>query len=273
MRKAKGLGFPLVAIPVERTPHIRKGISMLTAMGRYFWIACLFPSVLVISFYCTPLVLAQNTELQQKLAEVKQAAAANKLALSQYTWMEQVNIILKGEQKKQERFQVRLGPDGKPQKTSLDSPSPPPSSDNGRRRGRIREHVVEKKTEEYQEYADQIKSLIEQYVPPDRDMLERAFQQGNVTIGPQAGSPGQYRLVISQYIKRGDSMTLVVDAARKQITSLSIASYLDDPKDAVNVSVQFSQLPGGPNHVSEETINGVSKHLAIQIQNSNYQKL
>src|SRR6476620_4687130 len=45
---------------------------------------------------------AQNQELQQHIAEIKQAAAKNKQALAQYTWVEQVNISLKGEQKKQE---------------------------------------------------------------------------------------------------------------------------------------------------------------------------
>lgn len=68
-------------------------------------------------------VKAQNPELQQRLAEVKQSMAQNKQALAQYTWVDQVTISLKGEQKKQENFQVRVGPDGKQQKTSLDPPA------------------------------------------------------------------------------------------------------------------------------------------------------
>ena len=219
-------------------------------------------------------VAAQSPEMQQRLAEVKQAAARNKQALAQYTWVEQVTIILKGEEKKQEHFQVRLGPDGKPQKTSLDPPAQTSSdSDSGRRRGRVKERVVEKKTEEYKEYAEQIKSLIQQYVPPDKDMLEQAYQQGNIMMGPQPGSPGQYRLVVSNYVRKGDSMTLVIDKTQKDLVSLSIASYMDDPNDAVNVSVQFSGIPGGPSHVSTETINGVRKQLTIAIQNGNYQRL
>ena len=78
--------------------------------------------------------------------------------------------------------------------------------------------------------------------------------------------------MISDYIKKGDNMTLVI-AKGQGLVNLSIASYLDDPKDAVNVSVQFSAIPGGPNHVSAETINGVRKQMTINIQNSNYQKL
>jgi hypothetical protein len=215
------------------------------------------------------LLAAQSPELQQKVAETKEAIAANKQALAQYTWVEQDTISLKGEQKKQEHFQVRLGPDGKPQKTPLDAPSEAAAPSGGR----LKQHVVEKKKEEYKDYADQIKALIQQYLPPDKEKIEQARQSGNISLGASAGGPGQYQLVISNYVKQGDKMTLLFDRAEKGIVHLSIASYLDDPKDAVTVDAQFSRIPGGPNHVSGETINGVSKQLTIAVQNSNYQKL
>ena len=228
-------------------------------------------SLLVVGLW-TVVAAAQNPELQEKVAAIKQAAAQNQQELAQYTWVEQVTISLKGEQKKQEHFQIRLGPDGKPQKTSLDATSQP-SSDSGGRKGRLKQHVVEKKTEEYKDYADQIKALIQQYIPPDKEMLQRAFQQGNITLGGEPDSSGEYSLVISNYVRPGDEMSLVIDREQKTLTSVSISSYLNDPKDAVNVSAQFAALPGGPNHVSTETINGVSKQLTIAILNSNYQKL
>jgi hypothetical protein len=211
---------------------------------------------------------AQNQEMQERIAEVKQAAARNKQALAQYTWVETITISLKGEEKKQEHFQVRLGPDGKPQKTSLDPPPAPPEHE-----GRLKKHVIEKKTEEYKDYADQIKALIQQYVPPDKDLIEQARQKGNIMVGAQPGGPGEYRLVISNYVKQGDNMTLVVDTTQKDLVSLSIATYLNDPSDAVTVSASFAGVPGGPNHVASETINGESKHLTIAIQNANYQQM
>jgi hypothetical protein len=188
-------------------------------------------------------LMAQSPELQQKFAAIKEAQAKNKEALAQYTWMEQDTISLKGEVKKQEHFQVRLGPDGKPQKTSLDPPAPADAAPQG---GRLKRHIVEKKKEEYKDYADQIKALIQQYLPLDKEALQAAYQKGNVT--------------------------LVFSKAQKGLVSLTINSYLNDPKDAVNVNAQFSQIPGGPNHISSQTIDGVSKQLTIAVQNSNYQK-
>jgi hypothetical protein len=236
-------------------------------------IGCLLLASAALS--CSGFVLAQNPEMQQKIAEIKQASAANKQALAQYTWAEQVTISLKGEQKKQEHYQVRLGPDGKQQKQSLDPPpqSSSSSESGGRRGGRAKEHVVEKKTDEYKDYADQIKTLIGQYVPPDKDMLEQAEQKGNIALSPAPGAQGQYRLAITNYIKQGDNMTLLFDKERKALVSVTIATYLDDPKDAVNVTVEFTSEPSGLSHISSETIDGVSKQLTIAIQNSNYQHL
>ena len=240
---------------------------MRNAGRQGFWITPVVLFALVAGACLTRPLVAQNPEMQQKVADVKAAIAANKQAVAQYTWVEQDTISLKGEQKKQEHFQVQMGPDGKPQKTSLD----PPPSESGHE-GRLKRHIIEKKKEEYEEYGDQIKALIHQYVPPEKDLIQQAYQQGNIMMGPE-GAPGEFRLVISNYIKQGDKMTLVVDKAQMGLLSLSIDTYLNDPSDAVNVSVVFSRLPGGPNHVSTETINGVSKHLTIVVQNSNYQHL
>jgi hypothetical protein len=111
--------------------------------------------------------------------------------------------------------------------------------------------------------------LVQQYVPPKKNLLEQVYQQGNIVLGTEAGAPG---LLISNYIKKGDNMSLVI-AIGQGLVSLSIASYLNDPKDAVNVSGQFSAIPGGPNHVSQQTINAVSKQLTFVVQNSDYQLL
>jgi len=240
-----------------------KGVEMTNRRVLFLTFLALFAGV------CARTAAAQNPALQQKVAELKQAAAQNKQMLAQYTWQEQATISLKGEQKKQENFQVRLGPDGKPQKQSL-GPQEQQQQQSGRR-GRLKEHVVEKKTEEYQDYANQIKALIQQYVPPEQGLIQQAQQQGNIAL--TNSNPGQYTLTISNYVKPGDNMTLVLDAAQKNLVSVSINTYLTDPKDAVTVSVQFAQMPGGPNHISTETINGVSKQLTIAIQNSNYQHL
>jgi hypothetical protein len=60
-------------------------------------------------------------------------------------------------------------------------------------------------------------------------------------------------------------MTLVFDRTQKALLSLQIASYMDGPKDAMNLTVRFSRLPDGTNHV-DGVVMGVSKQLNIATQ-------
>jgi hypothetical protein len=211
--------------------------------------------------------LAQNPELQEKLAAIKQSSAKNKQALAHYTWLEQQTISLKGEVKKTEQFQVRIGPDGQQQKTALNPQAPPEPSG-----GRIKRRIVEKKTDEFQEYGQQIAALGKQYAQLDPQKLQQAYQEGNVSMQPN-GAAGTVNLIIKSYLKPNDSVTLVFDPQQKAIQSTKVASYLSDPSDAVTIAVQFAKLPDGTNHVATMQVNGVSKQLGVAIQNSTYQSI
>jgi hypothetical protein len=210
----------------------------------------------------------QNPQLQQRVAEIKESAALNKQALFQYTWQEQQTISIKGEVKKQKQFLVRLGPDGKPQKTEID---PQEQSSGGRQRG-LKHHVVQKKTEEYEDYAKQIAALAQNYAHPDPERLQQLYQQGAITFG-SAGAPGVVQIVIQGYLKQGDSLTLVFNQAQKALESIQVSSYLDTPQDAMTLSAQFAREAAGLSHVSSMLVNGVSKQLTVATQNSNYQKI
>ena len=207
--------------------------------------------------------MAQNPEMQQ---QIQQSVAANQQRLAHYTWQEQQTVSLKGEVKSQTLYQVQMGPDGKPQKTQLSAPPPPPS---GRR---MKEKIIEKKTGELKEYAQQISALVHSYVPPNPEKMKQAFQQGSASLS-KAG-PGEVQVAFTNYNQQGDSMTLVFNTAQKGMQSVQVSSYLNnDPKDAATFSAQFSKLPDGTNYMSSATVNGEKEHLTIQIQNMNYQPL
>jgi hypothetical protein len=223
-------------------------------------------------FSCPQLCAQGNPDLQARVAELKEASAQNKQALAQYTWKETVQIYLKGDLKKTENFEVRQGPDGKPVKTSLDTPAAQPQQSGGRG-GRLKEHVVDKKKEEYKDYADNMKELAQHYVPTDKDNIQAAYAKGNIKLIPGGSVPGQAKLVIHNYYKQGDSVTMTLDKEKEQLQSIAIASYMDDPKDAMNLTVTFDRLPDGTNHVASTTIDGVSKQLKVNTTNSDYQHL
>ena len=165
----------------------------------------LLPILFVASLGFVCLLHAQEGGgLQQHVAQLKESMAKNKQALAQYTWFETVTISLKGQEKKQQHFQVQA-----------------------------------------------------------------AYAKANISMTP---GPGGVKLVIHNYVKPDDSMTLTIDKEQKQLQSIQIASYMDAPSDGMNLTVRFDRLPDGTNHVSSTMIEGVSKQLTVATQNANYQK-
>jgi hypothetical protein len=227
-------------------------------------------AILAVALPFSMAVRAQLGDMQARVTELKESSAKNKQELAQYTWTERVTISLKGQQRKQERFQVRMGPDGKPIKTPIDAPS----QDQSARGGRLRQRIVEKKKEEFEDYAQSMKDLAPQYIPPEKDLIQDAYAKGNISITPGAGGqPGRVQFLIHNYIRRGDSVTIVFDKDQKQLVSISIHSWIDDPSDVMNLSVRFDKLPNGPSHATGATMEGVRKQLTVVTQNDNYRKL
>jgi hypothetical protein len=232
----------------------------------HYNIALFLTSAFAALVLCVPPAIAQNAALQERLAQVKQASAANKQALSHYNWQESVTTSIKGEVKKRQLFLVNVGPDGQQQKSEINAQ---PDQASG---GALKRHIVAKKKAEYKEYGEQIADLARRYTQPDPDRLQQAYQQGNISM-QLGGGETTMTLTIKNYIKPNDSVTLVFNKQQKAIQSVRVASYLDDPKDAVTIAAQFAKLPDGTNHVTGTQINGASKQLTVVTQNSNYQPI
>lgn len=222
---------------------------------------CGVSAMTVLAAMCT---FAQNPQLEEKLMAFKQNQTANKQKLAQYTWTETETISLKGEVKDTKVYTVQMV-NGQQQKTEVSNQA----AQQGGRDGRLKQHVVAKKKEEYQEYGQSIAALAKQYTTPNPDALMKAKQAGNISLQPGAGSVA---LVIKNYVKQGDSVTFTIDPQSKQLQNVHVASYLNDPKNAVTISAEFAQLPDGTNHVASTLINGESKQLTVNDVNSNYQK-
>ena len=95
----------------------------------------LFPVALMLAgaSLLLPSAFAQAPAPQDRAAAIKQALAQNQAALRQYTWIETTDIILKGEEKKQEQKQCFYGADGKVQKTPIPGEAPPSQQQEGGR--------------------------------------------------------------------------------------------------------------------------------------------
>jgi hypothetical protein len=224
----------------------------------------IFSVIAFAAFAAAVSVTAQNSDMQQKFAAVKQSAAENQQKLHQYQWVETTELTLKGEPKPPRQSLCHYGPDGTVQKTPMGPPPEPPSG------GRLKRHVVEKKTEEMQDYMGDVKSLLSMYVPPDPQRMQQAYQAGKFSLNPSGGA---LNLVFTDYAQPGDQMTLIFDTAARKITGLHVNTYMGEAKDTVTLRVQMASLPDATNYAQQTVLDAAAKKLQVTTTNSDYQKL
>jgi hypothetical protein len=218
----------------------------------------------MLSLLASVAAIAQNPELQEKLAAVKQAAAENQQRLHQYQWVETTQLTLNGDARPASQNMCQYGPDGQVEKTPL---GPPPEQPSG---GRLKQRVIAKKKAEMADYMDDVKGVLSMYVPPDPPKMQQAYQAGKVSLNPAGGL---LNLIFTDYAQPGDRMTLAFDTHAKKIVSLNVDTYMGQAKDAVTLQVQMAVLPDGTSYAQQTILNATAKQLVVTTTNSNYQKL
>ena len=209
---------------------------------------------------------------QERVAALKQSLQESQAKLRQYEWTETTIVSLKGEEKGRTQKRCFYGADGKLQKVPIADPKPaqPPQA-SGRRGGRAKAKIVENKKDEMKEYMERATALVQRYVPPQPADIQRAKDAGKVTANP-AGS-GLVRLEFPDYLKPGDRLSIDVDAAANQLRGLTVASYLDQAKDAVALAVQLGTLADGTSYTAQTTLEAAAKNIRVVIQNAGHRPL
>jgi hypothetical protein len=233
---------------------------MKTAMSSVR-VSCVAAAVLALGV-CVPVA---GQDLQQKLAAGKQAAAQNQQALRSYTWLEKVELSLKGEVKSTKVSSCRYGPDGKVEKTPVVEP-PPPKKQRG-----LKGKVIAKKTGEMKAELESAAALVQQYVPPSPDGIQVVMNAGTASLS-QAG-PGAVALKFPGYVKAGDSLALTFDTAVKALRQIDVATWLEKPSDTVTFQAAMQSLPDGTDYPGAITLTIPASQIEVRITNSNYQKL
>ena len=211
-------------------------------------------------------VSAEAQAMMEKLAAVKQSAAANQQALRQYRWIENIQVAVNGEVRNSKQMGCQYGPDGKPACTPM---GPPPEQPEGKG---IRGRIMERKKEDMQDYMEQVKGVIGMYVPPQAAMMEKAFQAGNASLAPMPGA-GEAALNFKNYARPGDSMSMDFAMATKKLAGLNVNTYVGDPGSPVSMTVQFATLPDGTNYPARTVVNAPAKNIQVTTTNTNYQKI
>ena len=208
---------------------------------------------------------ASAQDLKEKLAAVKQAAAANQQALRGYTWLEKTELSVKGEVKATKVDSCRYGPDGKVQKTPVVQP-PPPEKKRG-----LTGKIVAKKTGEMKEELEASVALVQHYVPPAPDMIQVVINAGTASLS-QAG-PNMVAFTFPGYAKQGDALKITFDNAITSLRQIDVTTWLDKPEETVTLHVAMQSIPSGPSFPGTVLLTIASTKMQVRITKSNYQKL
>jgi hypothetical protein len=211
-------------------------------------------------------LVAQNGTAQEQIAAIKQSLAESKQILRQYEWIETTAISLNGEEKSRKENRCYYGADGVLQKVPVSAAAA------GKGKPGLRGKVVASKKAELADYMEKAVGLMKSYIPPDPAKLQASQQAGKVSV--DLLEPGKrVRLNFADYAKPGDKLGVELDVADSRLLGLSVASYLADAKDAVQLDSKFALLDNGATYPKQITLNAPAKNVTVTVENSGYRKM
>ena len=204
---------------------------------------------------------------QDRVEIIKQSLATSKTVLKQYEWIETMALSISGEEKVKQQNTCYYGADGALQKVPVAA-----DAKEDKKRG-LRGKVAESKKEEFAAAIKSATTLLHQYSPLDPAKLQAAKAAGNVSVSVP-GADGKVRVTIKNYLKPGDQVDVVADAAKNTLQSFSISSFVEDgkAKNPVAASVTYAALADGTPYPAKESMEISAQKLKVDIQNSGYRK-
>lgn len=200
------------------------------------------------------------------VAAVKRSLQTSMAALRQYTWVESTVISLKGEEKSRTQKQCSYGADGQLLKIPIGDPAPPAKTERG-----LRGRIAENKKEEVSASMKEAVALLHEYVPPDPQRIQAARDAGKLSIIPPDAA-GNVQIVIKDYLKSGDSLTLRANAATDRLLGLTVATYSDSANHSVALKVEFSSLLDGTIYPENIDLEVSQESLQVAVENLGYNK-
>ena len=209
----------------------------------------------------------------QMVASLKQNLAESQKRLRQYEWVETTSISLKGEEKSRKQQRAYYGADGKLAKVPLGDPAPQAQQGGGRGRGsgRMKERIVENKKDEMTDYMERAAALIQQYVPPSPENIQKAKDAGKMAVRPP--EQGKVRVEFPDFVQPSDLLAIEVDAKAMLLSALNVATYLEKKEDAVTLDVRFATLTDGTAYTARTTLDAKAKNITVVVENSGHRPL
>ena len=184
----------------------------------------------------------------------------NHMKMREYTWNTRTEVKIDGEVKSLKVDLVRFTPEGEMQKTKISD-----SADGQKKPKGIRGKVASKKIKGMQEWAQELKQLLQQYSLPTSGSLLDFMEKATVERDDSLATA-----VASDVVQPGDTMTLLADTASRQLKKIAVVTSLEG--DAVEVEILNETLQDGLSYAARQIVKVPAKKVQLTIENFNFQQ-
>lgn len=204
--------------------------------------------------------------MQQRLQAFQQIATQNEQQLRQYQWIETTTVTVKGKARPPQHLICRYTPSGSLSKTPLGSQQQSPQLSGGP----FMRHIEEKKIAEAKKDVASVRELTGVYLPMNPSVLKQALQTRRIDLERQPN--GESAVIINDYAKSGDKLSLEIDPATKKLRRITVRSYFTNTSEIFVASVDFVALRDGTTYPSFTRLEAPSKQLTISTVSSSFSK-
>ncbi len=197
---------------------------------------------------------------QVPVSKLMETMAANNKQLRQYTYKQRAETYHEGALKNTRVDEIHYNVAGERVSIPLDQRQ---TQSEAPRRGpghRLVAKKMEEEQEKMRDYVERLTALASRYPGPDQARLQEAISKAEVTTG---GGSSQVRIRMRDYVKPGDSMTMIFDPATKRPVKTEINTFLDD--GPVSIVIAFDQLRDGPDYPGKIVMSSITKQLEIRV--------
>ena len=214
---------------------------------------------------CFVMAISIGAGAEQPNNTLMTTMAANGRQLKHYTFKQRTETYHKGELKITAIDEIHYSASGERVSIPLHEEK---AQSELRRRGpasRLIAKKVEQRQEEMKEYIERLMALTNRYLAPEPTKLQTAMSAAELTTG---GGTNQMRIVMRDYIKSGDSMTMSFDPATKKPTKTEVSTMLDEAP--VSIVLAFDQIREGPSYPGKTVIRSSAKELEVRVFTYDY---
>jgi len=192
--------------------------------------------------------------------QIAEGRKQNQMLLREYTWNTRTELKIDGEVKSVKVDLVRFTPEGELQKTKISD-----SADSQKKPRGVRGKVASKKTKDMQEWAADLKGLLQKYSLPTAGSVLDFMDKATVERNGQLAT-----LVASNVVQQADKMTVLVDSVSRQVKMIEVSTRLDG--DDVDVEILNASLENGPTYSARQIVKVPAQKVELTIENFNYQR-